>query len=121
MGGNTMPIIINPIFSTQQEITQKKLQLFTDYSKLIQWGRQNPDQFIEQFLGITYNDAQRYCVCNMWGRKHVVLVCCRSFGKSFLTGPYLMARSLLYGSHRVHIIAPTGGQAQETLIIRVRS
>lgn len=77
MGGNTMPIIINPIFSTQQEITQKKLQLFTDYSKLVQWGRKNPDQFIEQFLGITYNDAQRYCICNMWGRKHVVLVCCR--------------------------------------------
>lgn len=52
-------ILINPIFQTQEEITQRKLEIYTEYSKLLQWGRQNPDAFIEQFLGITYND--KYC------------------------------------------------------------
>lgn len=77
-------IVINPIFSTAEEITQKKLETYNEYCKIVQWGRQNPDQFIDKFLAVTLNDAQRYGVMNAWPARMATLVCSRSFGKSFL-------------------------------------
>ena len=34
--------------------------------------------------------------------------------KSFMSAPFIMARTLLFPSHNTYILAPTGNQAQET-------
>lgn len=79
-----MPIIINPIFNTADEITQKKYETQLEYSKILKWGRKNPEKFISKFLAVELNDAQKYAVMNAWQTRQSVLVCSRSFGKSFL-------------------------------------
>jgi len=107
-------ILINPIFQTQEEITQRKLEIYTEYSKILQWGRQNPDAFVENFIGVTLNDAQRYCFQMAWPTKQSTIVASRAFGKSFLISPYMMSRALLFPGSKIHIIAPTGGQSSET-------
>ena len=96
------------------EILPKQLETFDKYSKILQWGRQNPTRFIEQFIGIQLTDYQKYVILSSWVPANVVWVCSRSSGKSFMSAPLIMARSLLIPSHNTYIMGPTSSQSQET-------
>ena len=63
------------------EILPKQLETFDKYSKILQWGRQNPTRFIEQFIGIQLTDYQKYVILSSWVPANVVWVCSRSSGK----------------------------------------
>lgn len=64
------------------EILPKQLETFDKYSKILQWGRQNPTRFIEQFIGIQLTDYQKYVILSSWIPSNVVWVCSRSSGKA---------------------------------------
>lgn len=43
-----------------ENLSQRKLDSYEKYSRIIQWGRQNPVKFVELFLGIEFLDFQKY-------------------------------------------------------------
>ena len=107
--------MVNVLFNDfSYEILPKQLETFDKYSKILQWGRANPTRFLEDFVGLKFTDHQKYVLLSSWIPSNVVWVCSRSTGKSFMSAPFIMARSLLIPSHNTYIMGPTGSQAQET-------
>lgn len=84
------------------------------YSRLIQWGRANPVQFIERVFGIELLDYQKYVLLNTWTAEHAVWVLSRNAGKSFLGAIYMMAKNLLFPNFKTYIMGHTGYQAKDT-------
>ncbi len=107
--------MINVIFNTfDYEILPKQKETYDKYCKIIQWGRKYPTRFAETFLGLTFTDAQKYIFLSSWLPKTVVWLMSRSSGKSYLSAPFVMTRSLLFASHHTYIMAPSGSQSVET-------
>ena len=107
--------MINVIFKDfSYEILPKRLEIFEKYTKIIQWGRANPTRFIEDFFKIQLTDMQKYVLLSSWAPANVVWLMGRNSGKSFLAAPFMMARALLLPNTNTYIMAPSGGQAQET-------
>lgn len=57
---------------------------------------------------------QKYVLLSSWAPANVVWLMGRNSGKSFLASPFMMARALLLPNTNTYIMAPSGGQAQET-------
>lgn len=57
---------------------------------------------------------QKYVLLSSWAPANVVWLMGRNSGKSFLSSPFMMARALLLPNTNTYIMAPSGGQAQET-------
>lgn len=53
---------------------------------------------------------------NMWYTPFVLLNQCRNSGKSTISAPFLMAKSILYPNFYSYIISSNGSQAQETFL-----
>ena len=107
--------MINVIFKDfSYEILPKRLEIFEKYTKIIQWGRANPTRFIEDFFKIQLTDMQKYVLLSSWAPANVVWLMGRNSGTSFLAAPFMMARALLLPNTNTYIMAPSGGQAQET-------
>ena len=107
--------MINVIFNDfDYEITQKKMEIFDKYNKVIQWGRRNPVKFMELYFGLEFTDHQKYILLSTWTTKTSVWLMSRNSGKSYLSAPYMMARSILIPNHHTYIMCPAGNQAQET-------
>lgn len=107
--------MVNVIFNDfSYEVLPKQKETWDKYCKIIQWGRANPTRFLEDFIGLQMTDHQKYVLLSSWLPANVVWVCSRSTGKSFMSAPLIMARSLLIPSHNTYIMGPTGSQAQET-------
>lgn len=106
---------VNVLFNDfSYEILPKQLETFDKYCKILQWGRANPTRFLEDFIGLRFTDHQKYVILSSWIPANCVWVCSRSSGKSFMSAPFIMARSLLIPSHNTYIMGPTGSQSQET-------
>ena len=107
--------MINVIFNDfSYEIVPKQLETFEKYTKILQWGRRNPTRFLEDFMNLQFTDHQKYVLLSSWIPQNVVWLLSRSSGKSFMSAPFIMGRSILIPSHNTYIMAPSGGQAQET-------
>lgn len=51
---------VNVIFNDfQYEILPKRLETFEKYCKIIQWGRQHPTRFIEEFFKLQLTDINK--------------------------------------------------------------
>ena len=57
---------------------------------------------------------QKYVLMSSWVPANCVWLMGRNSGKSFLAAPFMMARALLLPNTNTYIMAPSGGQAQET-------
>ncbi len=57
---------------------------------------------------------QKYVLLSSWAPANVIWLMGRNSGKSFLASPFMMARALLLPNTNTYIMAPSGGQAQET-------
>lgn len=99
---------------TPLEMSQRTYENLLKYSEIIQWGRKNPISFCEEVLGVYLLDYQRYVFINSWTKSHVVWCFGRNSGKSFLSAPYIMTRSILFPNHHTYILAGTAKQANET-------
>lgn len=100
----------------KQNLSQRKLEGYMKYIEIIQWGRKNPARFVEEFMGISFLDLQKYVFMNMWATPFVLLCQCRNSGKSTISAPFLMAKSILYPNFYSYIISSNGSQAQETFL-----
>ena len=63
-------------------LSQRKLEGYLKWSKIIQWGRRNPVKFAESFLGIELMDYQRYAFMNSWDKQFVLWLMTRNGGKA---------------------------------------
>lgn len=105
--------MINVLFNDYKyDLVPKKKETYEKYCKILKWGRQNPVAFIETFMNIQLLDHQKYVFLSSWTPATVVWLMSRSSGKSYLTSPFIMARSLLIPNHNTYIMAPAGNQAQ---------
>ena len=98
---------------SQKEISQRKLETYEKYSKIIQWGRAYPVEFTSRFMGIELLDMQKYAFYNSWSRDFVLWLESRNAGKTTKLAVYTMARSLLFPFHVTYFLGNTGDQAKE--------
>jgi len=74
---------INVLFrDTNYNILPKQKEVFDKYCKILAWGRRNPTRFLEQFIGLSFTDHQKYILLSSWIPSNVVWVCSRSSGKA---------------------------------------
>lgn len=95
-------------------VTSRDYEAMRKYIAIIQWGRKNPVQFIENILGIQLMDYQRWLVAMTWAATDVVWACSRNLGKSFLLGCIIMARNILFPKHMTRIISENWTTANDT-------
>ena len=76
-----MSITIHKTLS-HKEISQRKLETYDKYSKVIQWGRAYPVEFASRFMGIELLDMQKYAFYNSWSRDFVLWLESRNAGKA---------------------------------------
>lgn len=100
--------------SSAKELSVKKMEAYERYNKVINWGRNNPVQFISKFMGVELLDFQQYIIANTWNRDFALWVVCRNGGKSALLAIYTMAKSLLFPFHSTYFLGNTGEQAKDT-------
>ncbi len=98
---------------SQKEISQRKLETYDKYSKVIQWGRAYPVEFTSRFMGIELLDMQKYAFYNSWSRDFVLWLESRNAGKTTKLSVYTMTRSLLFPFHVTYFLGNTGDQAKE--------
>ena len=74
--------MINIIFNkADYEISQRKIDMFEKYNKVIQWGRREPVKFMELFFGLQFTDHQRYVLLSTWDATYAVWLMSRNSGK----------------------------------------
>lgn len=74
--------MINVIFNDfSYELLPKRLETYEKYCKILQWGRANPTRFMEDFLGVSLTDHQKWILLSSWVASNVVWLCSRSSGK----------------------------------------
>ena len=75
--------MINVIFNkADYEISQRKIDMFEKYNKVIQWGRREPVKFMELFFGLQFTDHQRYVLLSTWDATYAVWLMSRNSGKA---------------------------------------
>lgn len=98
----------------ENNVTIRDYESMKKYIKLIQWGRENPVQFIEEILQIPLMDYQKWLIANTWKSEYAVWVCSRNSGKSFLANVLIQARAILFPKLQVHILSAVSRQSMET-------
>ena len=68
------------------ELSQRSLDEFENFSKIINAGRQNPIWFANYFFGIELMDYQRWCFMQSWDKPYVLWLACRGSGKALAIG-----------------------------------
>lgn len=100
--------------STQKELSFKQAEESEKYSKIINWGRQNPVLFIEHFFGIKLFDYQKWILMETWTKPFALWLCSRAAGKTSLLAIYLQAKMLLIPNYKVYISTQTAQQSIES-------
>lgn len=95
------------------EISQRKLETYARYCRVINWGRVHPIEFGARFMGIEYLDYQKYIELNTWPSDFAMWLVCRNGGKTTLAAIYTMKRSLLLPFHETYILGNVGEQSKE--------
>lgn len=75
--------MINVIFNkSDYEISQRKMEMYDKYLKVIQWGRRHPVKFMEMIFGLQFTDHQRYVLLSTWTTRYAVWLMSRNSGKA---------------------------------------
>lgn len=96
-----------------KQLSQKKLESYYTYSRIINEGRRNPIWFAEEFLGIKLMDYQKWCFMESWTRPYVLWLMCRGAGKTMEAAVYLGTRMILIPDYHVYISTLTAAQSIE--------
>ena len=99
---------------TKKEFSQRKLETYDKYCRVINWGRRYPVAFASRFFGIDLLDYQKYMIQNSWLAQFAWWLVCRNGAKSTSMAIYCMLRSLLIPYNVSYFIGNTGEQAKET-------
>ena len=67
---------------SDKEISQRKMETYEKYCKIITWGRSHPVEFASKFMGIELLDIQKYAIYNAWFRDFIIWLESRNAGKA---------------------------------------
>ena len=99
---------------TKKEITQRKLETYDRYMKVINWGRKYPVPFCSRILGLEMLDFQKYMIYNTWFAAFALWLVCRNGSKTTELSIYTMLRSMLFPFHATYFLGNSGEQSKET-------
>lgn len=99
---------------SKKEFSQRKLETYDKYCRVINWGRKYPVAFAERFFGIELLDYQKYMIQNSWLAQFAWWLVCRNGSKSTSMAIYCMQRSVLIPFNVSYFLGNTGEQAKET-------
>ena len=104
--------ILTPM--SPKELSQKKLESYSQMAKIIQWGRKNPVKFSELFWGIKLIDYQAYCFMRTWVSQFALWAECRGAGKDTLAAGYNMTRLTLIPDYSIYVSSNTYAQSVDS-------
>ena len=74
-------LMSNVIYNkSDYELSQRKIEMFEKYLKMIQWGRREPVKFLEEVFGLQFTDHQRYVLLSTWNTLRAVWLMSRNSG-----------------------------------------
>lgn len=89
--------------TTDQEFSQRKIEEYAKFEKIINWGRKDPVRFAEEFFGIKLIDYQKWCFMESWDKPFALWLCSRGTGKTTLAAVYLQTKMLLIPNYNVFV------------------
>lgn len=99
---------------SSKELSQRKLESYNIMSRIVQWGRQNPVLFCNEFYGLQLIDYQAWCFMRTWPVQFALWAECRGAGKDTLAAAYFMTRLVLIPDYVVYISSNTYAQSVES-------
>ena len=96
-----------------KEFSQRKLEEYTKYEKVINEGRKSPIWFMETFLGIKLMDYQKWMFMETWNKPFALWLCSRGAGKTTLAAVYLQTKMILIPDYKVYISTNSAAQSIE--------
>ena len=98
---------------TKVELTQRQLNEYELYTKIIQEGRKNPVWFVEEMLGIKLFDSQKLIFMNSWQARFIVWLMSRGFGKTSIANIYDATRLMLIPNYRIFVSCNSASQSAD--------
>lgn len=98
---------------TDKEFSQKKLEEYAQWEKIVQYGRQNPIWFLSWGLGAELMDFQKWIFMNCWYRPFCLLLCCRGAGKTVEASLLHMCKMLLIPNWKQYVASNSLAQSIE--------
>lgn len=102
--------------STKKMLSQRRLETYDNYCKIIQWGRRHPVDFARRVFGLEMIDYQKYTIWQTWNVAFAVWLKSRNAGKTTDAAIYTMLRSTLFPGYVSYFISNVGAQAKETFL-----
>lgn len=99
--------------TTMKELSQRKLEEYAKFEKIIQLGRQNPIWFVENFYGVALMDYQKWVFMESWTRPFALWLCSRGAGKTVEAAVFLQAKMVLIPNYKVYISTNSSAQSIE--------
>jgi len=84
-------------------ISQRKLEVFEQVSKIVNWGRENPVRFAEEIYGYKLIDYQCWTFMNCWVTPFCCLVESRGAGKDLFMAVFFMTKMVLIPVYNVFV------------------
>ena len=78
------------IRQSQKELSQKKLEEYANFAKIINAGRKNPIWFSEFMYGIKLMDYQKWAFMESWSKPFVLWLEGRGAGKTTKAAVFLL-------------------------------
>ena len=98
---------------TDKEFSQKKLEEYSNWQKIVQYGRQNPIWFLEWGLGAALLDFQKWTYMNSWYRPFVLWLECRGAGKTVEAALMHMGKMMLIPNWKQYVASNSLAQSIE--------
>lgn len=98
---------------TDKEFSQKKLEEYSNWQKIVQYGRQNPIWFLEWGLGAALVDFQKWTYMNSWYRPFVLWLECRGAGKTVEAALMHMGKMMLIPNWKQYVASNSLAQSIE--------
>lgn len=68
--------------SSEKTISQRRLETYRQYNKIVQWGRRDPVGFCRRVFGIELLDYQKFAIANTWTAGFAAWLQSRNAGKA---------------------------------------
>ena len=98
---------------TNKEFSQKKLEEYDNWQKIVQYGRQNPIWFLNFAFGVELIDFQKWMYMMSWNRPNVLWLGCRGIGKTVEASLMHMGKMLLIPDWKQYVASNSLAQSIE--------
>lgn len=98
---------------TEKELSQRKLEEYNNFTKIINTGRKNPIWFSEYMFGVKLMDYQKWAFMESWYKPFVLWLEGRGAGKTTLAAVFLQTKMLLVPDYKVFISTNSAQQSIE--------